>query len=100
MAHEVEYSHQDESAEICVPVLTPGEQVTISYLYFPPLTWHGVNTYVKSDEVMGKAINVMPAAPPARALLWAVWFTVFVGASTIVYWLLRLLLPTLLASPP
>lgn len=31
-------------AEIVIPKLVPGEQVTVSYLYFPPLIWNQINS--------------------------------------------------------
>lgn len=46
--------------EILFPVLVPGEQVTISYLYFPPLTWNLINSSVRSDEGLAKVLNVLP----------------------------------------
>jgi hypothetical protein len=82
---------QDGSGEILIPVLVPNEQLTVSYLYFPPLTWQAVNAWVKSDEGMAKAIQTIPTSPPPRVTIWLLWFLVFVGASTIVYWLLKLL---------
>lgn len=91
VGHELEYGDYGLSAEIVLPVLTPSEQVTISYLYFPPLTFNRVNSYVKSDEAMAKTIAMIPTAPWPRAAVWLLWFVLFVGASTIVYWLLRLL---------
>jgi hypothetical protein len=47
--------------EIVFPQLVPGEQVTLSYLYFPPITWNLVNSYVKSDEGMATVITVLPS---------------------------------------
>lgn len=46
--------------EILFPVLVPQEQVTISYLYFPPLTWNQINSSVRSDEGIARVLNVLP----------------------------------------
>ena len=46
--------------EILIPTLVPSEQVTISYLYFPPVTWNQVNGQVKSDNGFAKVIQVLP----------------------------------------
>lgn len=78
------------ASEIVIPVLVPKEQVTISYLYFPPLTWNQVNASTKSDEGFAKIINVIPMPQPSKAILMIVWALVFVGASYIFYWLVRL----------
>src|SRR5262245_40701157 len=35
--------------EMMFLVLVPGQQVTVSYLYFPPLTWLQINLPISSD---------------------------------------------------
>ena len=47
-------------AEIVFPTLVPGEQVAISYLYFPPLVWNQVHINTKSDEGFARVIQVLP----------------------------------------
>jgi hypothetical protein len=89
----VQYSieHNPEGAsEIVLPVLVPKEQVTVSYLYFPPLTWDQVNASTKSDEGFAKILNVIPMPQPHKAVLTAVWALVFIGTSFVFYWLIRL----------
>ena len=39
-----------------MPTLVPNEQVTISYLYFPPTTWKQINGPVKSDEGLARVL--------------------------------------------
>lgn len=46
--------------EIVIPSLVPGEQVTISYLYFSPVTWNQINGQIKSDEGLAKVLHVLP----------------------------------------
>lgn len=46
--------------EIVLPSLVPGEQVTISYLYFPPIMWSQINGQIKSDEGLAKVLHVLP----------------------------------------
>lgn len=87
---------QGKSAEICIPVLVPNEQVSISYLYFPPLTWHQINGWVKSDEGMAKVIQGMPRSPPPWPVQVLLVLLMFLGASTVMYWFLSAL-PRLLA---
>ncbi|WP_308366447.1 MULTISPECIES: hypothetical protein [unclassified Microbulbifer] len=73
-------------AEILIPTLVPGEQVSISYLYFPPILWSGIHAYCKCDETSAKYLNVIPSQQmPAvqKSILWAL---LFIGASTVVYW--------------
>ena len=59
------------AAEILIPTLVPDEQVNISYLYFPPDTWHKVNSYCKSDEMSAKYINIVPSLQLNRFQLTA-----------------------------
>lgn len=90
----VQYTIQknpEGASEIVIPVLVPKEQVTVSYLYFPPLTWNQVNASTKSDEGFAKILNVIPMPQPRRFIIWIVWGLVFVGASFVLYWLLRLI---------
>jgi len=79
------------ASEIVIPILVPKEQVTISYLYFPPVTWDKINSYIKSDEGFAKIINVIPMTQPSKLALWFVWLLMFVGASFLIYWLIRLI---------
>ena len=46
--------------EILFPSLVPNEQITVSYLYLPPVTWDQINLGVKSDEGFAKVIRVIP----------------------------------------
>lgn len=86
LTHEVTPG-DNEAAEILIPTLVPGEQVNISYLYFPPDTWHKVHSYCKSDEVNSKYINVVPSPQLGLPQKTLIWFLIFIGASTMVYWL-------------
>ena len=49
---------QGGGSEIVIPTMVPKEQITISYLYFPPITWDQINTYTKSDEGFAKIVNL------------------------------------------
>ena len=48
-------------SDIVVPVLVPQQEITISYLYFPPTTWDKINRIVTSNEGFAKVMNVLPA---------------------------------------
>jgi len=78
------------AAEILIPTLVPGEQVSVSYLYFPPVTWQQINAYAKSDETMAKVITVFPSPQLSRLALAGLWVLLLVGASTVIYWLFML----------
>ena len=87
--HTIE-RNPEGSGDIVLPVLVPKEQVTVSYLYFPPLLWNQINVNTKSDEGFAKIINVIPMPQPNKVVLATVWILMFVGASFLFYWLVRL----------
>lgn len=49
----------DGTRDIVIPALIPGEEITVSYLYFPPLTAAGVNAGIKCDQGFAQAIPVL-----------------------------------------
>jgi hypothetical protein len=51
------------SQEIVVPRLLPGQQITVSYLYYPPLTFRNINTDVRSNDGYAKAVSLDPPWP-------------------------------------
>lgn len=79
------------AAELILPTLVAQEQITISYLYFPPMLWSDVVGPVKCDEGMGKSINVTASTPWPRPFQWLVWGMAFLGASSAVAWLFWLI---------
>lgn len=91
LIHEVT-RNPDNTGEILIPTLVPGEQIFIGYLYFPPLTYQNINSYCKSDEVLAKVLNVVPMVPFGKTQLLILWSLVFIGTSSTVYFLLTLLL--------
>jgi hypothetical protein len=72
-------------SEIIIPQLVPDEQITISYLYLPPILWNQINAYVKSKDGFAQLINVLPAPPRPKWLMISIWFLVFVGLVSILY---------------
>jgi hypothetical protein len=45
--------------EIVIPTLVPGEEVIISYLYFPPLIYNQINVGIKCDQGFARPIPVL-----------------------------------------
>ena len=87
LAHNI-IKGPENSAEIIIPTLVSGEQISISYLYFPPDLWSQVHSYCKSDEMAAKYINIIPTAQLNKLQLTALWTLLFIGASTIAYWII------------
>jgi hypothetical protein len=84
VSHTVE-KNEAGGGEIIIPKLVAGEQVTISYLYFPPLTYAQINSYTKSDEGLAKVLTVIPTPQFPKWLINLLRFLVFVGVVAIIY---------------
>jgi hypothetical protein len=80
----------DESREIVIPQLVPGEQITVSYLYFPPTIYADVNLYLKSDEGFAKQIAVLPVQQYPKWLRAVAGVLILAGAADILYLLIIL----------
>jgi len=79
-------------AEIIFPTLVSKEQVTITYLYFPPITYDKINSYTKSDEGMARVVRVLPAPVQPMWLYGTATAALVVGAVTTLYLLILLAL--------
>ncbi|WP_462137566.1 hypothetical protein [Candidatus Mycalebacterium sp.] len=91
---EIEYSVKklQTGQEIVIPTLVPGEQVRISYLYFPPIIYKEINSGVKCDDGIANFIEMVPMKR------YPTWFNVLVsifvvlGVISLLYIIIRLLL--------
>ncbi|MHB1757276.1 MAG: hypothetical protein ACYCT9_07150 [Leptospirillum sp.] len=83
--HEVVDIPNSSGKEIIIQTLVSNEQITISYLYFPPITYDKINSYTKSDEGFAKTINVVPTPLPAKWVIKAIWVVIFIGVVAILY---------------
>jgi hypothetical protein len=81
----------DSAPEIYIPILVPGEQITIQYLYFPPTTWDKINSYVKSDEGFATVQNVLPTPQPPKWLVKVFTLMAFIGLLTSIYLVIEII---------
>jgi hypothetical protein len=73
--------------EIIIPVLSPEQQVTISYVYSPPLSVQEINTYVKSDLGSAKLLRVLPLSQyPVWLCFLGVQFMEIAAILAFLYW--------------
>lgn len=79
------------NTDILIPTLVPKEQVTISYLYFPPITFDQINTMPKSDEGFAKVIDVIPSPVLNPFLKNFIILLMLIGASMCIYVFLKLI---------
>jgi hypothetical protein len=96
VAHRVE-NVPGGGSEIIFPTLVPSEQVTITYLYFPPVTYNQINSYAKSDEGMARIITMLPTPMQPMWLLRTAAVVLLLGVVMALYllvlfalWVVRL----------
>lgn len=85
---DTEYEIRDlpgGSKEIIIPILIPKKQITITYLYFPPLTWNQINTHVESDEGPVKILNVLPTVQYPKWVRNTLWLLIGYGVIGLAY---------------
>ncbi len=70
--------------------MAPGDLLTVSYLYFPPLTWAQTNTTVRSDEGFGELIVVLPVRQYSKRFMRAFTASVILGWMALLYLLAKL----------
>jgi len=75
----------DGSQDIVIPTLIPGEEVTVSYLYFPPLVAPQINAGIKCDQGFANQISVLLQRQYPRWFNCAVIALFFVGVVTVCY---------------
>lgn len=75
--------------QIHFAVVAPGETLTISYLYFPPIQYSQITAQVMSDEGQARVLRVLPTPQYPRWALALVWALIVVGALTCVYFLFQ-----------
>jgi hypothetical protein len=75
----------DGAVDLVIPILVPGQQITISYLYYPPVLYSQVNTSVRSTDGFAQIVNVLPTVPPATWLRRARIVLTVVGAIATAY---------------
>jgi hypothetical protein len=96
LQHHIEDLPGGGGREIVIPTLVPGEEITVSYLYFPPVTVAQVNTGIRSNEGFARQIPVL------LQRVYPKWFNLMVTALMLIglvslvyiafYFVLRLVL--------
>ncbi len=87
------YEHnENETTDILIPNLVPKEQVTISYLYFPPTVWNQVISTIKSDDGFAQSIQIIPKPQSNKSLEILRIVLTIVGISYLAYWVIRLII--------
>ena len=87
--HKVE-DVPNSGQDIVIPALIPNEHLTISYLYFPRMTFADINGSVKCDEGFATHIPVLLQRQYPSWFNFTVGALVIVGASALAYSLFEL----------
>ena len=81
---------QSSGQDIVIPKVVPNQQLTISYLYFPPTTYANVNAGVKCDEGFATVIPVLLQRQYPRWFNYTAATLMIVGLLALVYGLVEL----------
>jgi len=76
--------------EIVIAQLIPKQQITISYLYFPPVDYSKIHDGILSDEGYAKVIDMIPVPQLKKWQQWIAYILLFVGGLTCLGWLYKL----------
>ena len=76
--------------DIVIPTVIPNQQLTISYLYFPPITYAEVNAGVKCDEGFAPQIPVLLQRQYPNWFNYSAVVLMIVGMVTLAYVLFEL----------
>lgn len=75
----------DGTKDIVIPKLIPGEQITISYFYFHPLTFNQINDGIKCDQGFAQQIPVLLQRQYPRWLMIVRGGILLIGLVAITY---------------
>lgn len=77
----------DGSSDIVIPTLVPKQQVTVSYLYYPPLLFTGVNSGIRSDQGFAKPVELEISAKNSTTFNIFAASLFLLGCGTVFYWI-------------
>jgi hypothetical protein len=90
IVHHVEQL-PDGSSDIVIPTLIPSEEITISYLYFPPITVAQVNAGIKSDQGFAHPIPVLLQRQYPRWFNFTAASLMLIGLISVLYMLYQII---------
>lgn len=72
-------------AEIVFPTLVPDEQISISYLYFPPVLYSQIHAGIRHSHGFAREVTVLPTQQLPVWLRRTLWFLIVVGIIAVLY---------------
>jgi hypothetical protein len=76
--------------EFLFPILAPKQQVTIGYLYFPPVLFTDIHLPIRSDEGLARQLFVLPTPQAPRWRIYLLWLFTIIGVATVLYLLVEI----------
>jgi hypothetical protein len=81
----------NNTEEILFPTLPAKFQVTVSYLYFPPIVFSQINAPIYSDEGLAREIKVLQQQQWPKWVLALLWLLIVIGFGTVCYALIEVI---------
>ena len=72
-------------AELVFPTLVPGEQVSIAYLYFPPVVYNQIHASIRHSDGFAKEVTSLPTPQYPRWFVRSLWILIVLGGATALY---------------
>jgi hypothetical protein len=90
IAHNIQLL-SNNTEEILIPTLPAKFQVTVSYLYSPPMTYNLINAPIYSDEGQARVVNVLQQIQLPKWQLTILWAFLILGIVSFFYLLYELI---------
>jgi hypothetical protein len=90
----VPYSVQtlpDGTKDIVFPTVVPKQQLTVAYLYYPPMTVANVNAGIMSDDGFARPVAMDLSQKPRNWIIVICLLLIVIGGATVLYELWKLL---------
>jgi len=85
----VPFENPQGFTELQFPLLAPGQQISVSYMYFPPLIWPQINCDVYSETGRAERVALLPRPRPARWIVVLRSALMFLGGWGVIYWIAK-----------
>ena len=85
---DVPYAVQDlpgGGREIVFPALVPGEQISISYLYFPPILYSQIHAGIRHSQGFAREVTILPSHQFPPWLARVLWALIALGMVAVLY---------------
>jgi hypothetical protein len=76
--------------ELVFATLAPKQQMTIGYLYFPPVLFTHIHLPIRSDEGMATQLFVLPTPQARKSLVYLQWSLTVIGIAAVLYVIVEL----------